>query len=357
MNQKKKYVLIWLFTATAIFLFVVLVNYIVDPYQQYRKASFYPVLYEKNQRYMLPGMIKNYDYDSIVIGSSMTQNFILSDVRKYLDFNKPIKLTPSSTTAYEAKQLIELAFKYKKVRQVLYGLDLFAFIGKKDRVEKDVFFPSYLYDNNIWNDYQYLCNFDIFIKSLKSIIIPFFDTKNILYNYDYMWQWQHYFKKFRIERVYETYFRKIKFLKHNDDEKIFLEMKESFDANLLSIIQQHPETDFIIFYPPYSILTFKYWEKTGFLISSIKFKEYVFRKLKKFKNVQIYDFQIEKNILYDLSNYRDYSHYHQKINIWMLKEIAKKHFIVTDKNIKKKVNTLKKIVIEYPEPVKNKEKE
>ena len=34
-----------------------------------------------------------------------------------------------------------------------------------------------------------------------------------------------------------------------------------------------------------------------------------------------------------MDNYRDYSHYHQKINTWMLEEMAQDHYRVREDNV------------------------
>ena len=68
-------------------LFVGGVNYIVDPFQQYRVKTFYPIAFT-NERYQNAGLSKNFEYDSLILGTSMTENFILDEVEKKLNFNK-----------------------------------------------------------------------------------------------------------------------------------------------------------------------------------------------------------------------------------------------------------------------------
>jgi hypothetical protein len=214
-------------------------------------------------------------------------------------------------------------------------LDIYSFTGEPNRLRQGKSLPIFLYDDNIFNDYKYLLNIDVAIASLRAIIKPFFDKDNILYDYNYMWQWQHEFKnKFGKEKVLNQWLsigikKKIK-----KNLWTIEKLKLSFNQNLFSIIQKHPETKFIIFYPPYSILLFYDWSQYDILNSAIRFKYYVFKKLKSFKNVEIYDFQIAEKIILDLDNYRDYSHYHQKINTWMLQEISLGHYKVTEANIK-----------------------
>jgi len=350
--KSKKLILIWFVIVSLSLLFVGSFNYVVDPYQQYRKASFYPMLFRKNQRYVNPGLAKTYNYNSVLIGSSMSENFIISEIENNLQFGKTIKFCISGATSHEEYQILKTAFKHKNIENVLYSFDIYSFTGNPSRLRHGKILPSYLYDEIIFNDYQYLLNLDVVTASLRAVIKPFLDKKNLLYNYNYMWQWQHEFEdKFGKERVLNGWFANQGSSKKFQKELWRLEkLKLSFDLNLLSLIKDHPETEFILFYPPYSILTFYDWSKNGVLKSSIAFKHYVFEQIKKYDNVKLYDFQVAKEIILDLDNYRDYSHYHQKINTQILKEIKSNNYRVTDENIDNYSEKLLNLVENYKIP-------
>ena len=63
------------------------INFLLDPFQQYRKANFYKPIYD-NERYLNPGLAKTYDYNQVIIGSSMTENFLLSDAKDILEIGR-----------------------------------------------------------------------------------------------------------------------------------------------------------------------------------------------------------------------------------------------------------------------------
>lgn len=121
-----------------------------SPFQQYRKAQFYRPFYD-NERYLNPRLAKTYDYKQVIVGSSMTENFILSDATSSFGFDKPIKFCMSGTTAYEMKSILDSAYRHRKINAVIYGLDFFGYTGKTTR---DRSVPNYLYDDNIFNDYR-----------------------------------------------------------------------------------------------------------------------------------------------------------------------------------------------------------
>ncbi|WP_069638173.1 hypothetical protein [Campylobacter pinnipediorum] len=138
---------------------------------------------------------------------------------------------------------------------------------------------------------------------------------------------------------------------------VFVDLKENFYKYWLKTIKENPNIKFKIFFPPYSILFFKKWESMNVIKDAFKFKEYALNELLKFENVEIYDFQIDKNITHNLSLYKDISHYHQKINTLMLDYIRDHKYLVTNENYKSLIEYLKNQVIKYQLPdFLNKEK-
>lgn len=325
---------------TIFFLFLIfglltmgVINFIIDPFQQYRKAELYKPIYD-NERYLNPGLAKNYDYQEVIIGSSMTENFILSESTSFLGFSKPIKFCISGTTAYEMKTILDTAYHYKKIDSVLYGLDFFSFTGSTTRLfAGEGTTPFYLYDSNPWNDYRYLLSFDTFTFALDTYINSKMSKHAPRFDFNRMYQWQHNFSEndFNGLKHIKTWKNKNTLTKDYYSGNYSIEaMKKNFDINLLPIIKDHPETTFYIFYPPYSILVFKDFEKEDWLNTIQQFKIYVFTQLNNYPNVKIYDFQASKEVMCNLDNYKDLTHYHQRINTWMLEQIKEEKFLTHD---------------------------
>ena len=164
-------------TVTFFLLFVIITNFITDPYQHYRKTTIYPAFFGGDQKYLNPGLAKNYIYDAVIIGTSMTENFYVPNANKELNA-KFLKLSISGSTAYEQKLILNQAIKTKQVKKVLWGLDIYSLNGKVEQYRNGKKnFPLYLYDDNIFNDYKYLLNKDTlfeFFKILKKYYIKNF---------------------------------------------------------------------------------------------------------------------------------------------------------------------------------------
>ena len=75
MNKKtnfKKWIFLLFVTILAIIVVLVSLAYIIDPFFQFRVKDN---KYMLTGRFVSPGLIKNYEYDTLILGSSMTQNF------------------------------------------------------------------------------------------------------------------------------------------------------------------------------------------------------------------------------------------------------------------------------------------
>ncbi len=141
------------------------ITYVVDPLQFFRRAWYAPV-WSTNERYQNPGLARSYDYDTVIIGSSMTQNFYPSYVDRVLGA-RTIKLSISGSTAHEQYLILRVALDTGKPKRVIWAIDDWAFRGAPDRVRSDLGpFPFFLYDTNPLGYVQYLFNGSIFSDAL-----------------------------------------------------------------------------------------------------------------------------------------------------------------------------------------------
>lgn len=303
---------------------LIAINLIIDPFQIYKKATFHRTLFMKGF-YLNAGLIKQYDYDSVSIGSSMTQNFKIEDLKEQLDFKKPIKLPVSGGSTFEHYTVLESAINTGKVKNVLYGIDIFSLNKTTNRL------PEYLYDDNVLNDYKYFLNIDTLKRSLTYPFLHLVINKNDpRLDYNLMFQWQHDFKNtdFSEEKVVKDFNNSNVDLDNINFKKLSDLRIENFDKYILKIGKDNPTIQFKFFYPPYSILTYKLMT-TKNLNSFMFTKRYINTKLLNISNIEIYDFQEDWSIIKNLNNYKDMTHYHSKINHYMLKNMKKKDSLLS----------------------------
>jgi len=304
-------------------------NFLVDPLQFYRQAAFYQPSFSTEQRYQNPGLAKNFAYDTIIIGSSMTENFVPSYLNEKLG-GKALKLSMSGASAYEENLIVQLALKTGQVKNILWGLDYASLKGSPDRVRnEDVPFPFYLYDQNSANDLSYLLSITTLETSTADLINLLESRPPANSNLEHLNNWSSWFSYGRdimLKLWQEDQSKRKSGIKQYDKiDSSFPAMQLSFNMNILPLIKDNPDVNFIIYYPPYSILRYRsiYEEDPSQFFSELQIKRYIFTCLEGTNNVILYDFQSDKNLNTMLSHYKDFSHHSQAFNDFIIDSIAR----------------------------------
>jgi hypothetical protein len=283
-----------------------LIIFLVDPLMNYRIPKFYKP-YISNERYMNPGMAKNLKYDSILVGSSVTQIMVPSDFDSIFG-GKTIKLSMNDITAYETNQILKVGLNANNIHRIYYGIDPFSFRGEVTRVAyKEL--PHFIYNNNFFDDYKYLLNTQILIKDIgmKLIAAKILGRKpnnsNSIDNPYYVEG------NYSGKRLFDSWKSGSKNFSNESINFQCSNMIKSFDKNIVSLIKSNSEVDYYLFFPPYSIL---YWDRVSreeWIDDAICFKQYVAKFAVKNSNVILFDFQNLNEITFDLDNYENLRHF------------------------------------------------
>ena len=289
----------------------------IDPFQVYRLAQHYmPPIDNTTQVYANAGIVRSYDYDSAIVGTSVTENFRPTQMDALLG-GRFIKLCTSAGTAYNHALLLELAFSTHSMRRVVYGLDVYSFIAEKDATGSPV--PMYLYDSNPLNDVQYWLNRSVLGSFLPRCLRAWGQRQDDSIR-DSMYCWAGRDIYGPDYALYTAQFTapQSRLDAHAFDEQITANLRE----NLLPFITSHPETQFDIFFPPYSAAEWATMESKGTLEPMLRARTLCYDALSGFDNVTVYDFTVREDWTLRLDNYKDTLHYGQWINDAMVEEIA-----------------------------------
>ncbi|THF79066.1 copper amine oxidase N-terminal domain-containing protein [Cohnella fermenti] len=318
---------------------LILLTLALDPLQFYRKATVIPMVFSTEERYQNPGLAKNFDYDTIIVGTSMTENFLPSVVGEALH-GKVMKLAMRGSMADEQYKIAKLALDTGKVKQVLWGLDYFALKAQDPELAAD--FPDYLYDSDWKNDYKYWFNLSVYSMLFKSVVHSFTNGNNRDLERLGNWNGSGGFSAakvmhdYRLAQVNEKYF--------GLNEEPIEYVKDNFAQNILSLVKLHPEAEFIFFYPPYSILRHEVWRQTNETRyrNQLEMSEWMYGQLGALPNTKVYDFQTEADVTFDLDRYKDLSHYSEDVNTWIAKRIGEddSRYRVTADNARTFTDTL-----------------
>jgi len=321
-----------------------LVNFVVDPFQQYREPTRYHARFFRSfQRHENPGIARNYAYDRAVVGSSFFENISGSEVDAAFGGGHTMNLCMSAMTAYDERKLLEVILRKGAVKQVITNVDYNMFSGPVDRSgfanEK---LPLYLYDETHWNDYPYLLSMLTLRKSLD--ILGRRPAVGQRIDRDKPWYWGD----------EETFGAKnvIARLDYDDLNKRFKQpprgidgMMRSFEANFVPVVAAHPETTFYFVWPPHSILVWVDFRERRQLEVSLEFKKRFFEAMSRFPNARIYDFQDRTDLIYNLEDYRDIYHFSPKVSSMIVREIAQDKDRLTAANVDGHIAHLRAIAL------------
>lgn len=314
----------------------------VDPFFQYHKPlSGFPYVVD-NQLSANAGMAKNFDYDSILTGSSMVSNFDLDSFESKLS-SKCIKVNYNGAYPKDISNILEYVFSnHENLKTVYFGMDIYSYNSSTEDVKYP--FPEYLYDNNYINDISYVFNKDVLFEY---IIAPLrFPAKRTELSKVYMMEYEE--SQYSKESVIGHYETPVEgSLSESEYDERIISFKENLSKNLVPFIESHPETEFVIFYPPYSIL---YWDtrKTeGWMDLLLKEYRIVADTLLEYGNVKIYNFSDAWEYTENLDNYVDYMHQHARVNEYILDCIASDKCRVTRENVSDITNSMREHVDGY----------
>jgi len=297
---------------------------LIDPFQIYRKAERYlPPIDNKTQVYSNAGIARQYDYDSIVVGTSVTENFRPSQMDSVLG-GRFIKLCSSAGTAYNHAILMDLAFRTHDVKRVVYGLDVYSFT--KGLNETGTTMPMYLYDANLFNDAAYWLNRSVLASFIPRCLRTWGQTQtDALRDSMYVWQDQY---TFGPEALWDVQFKAPESRK-NPGEYIEA-LYDNLNTHLIPYIKFHPKTQFDIFFPPYSAAEWAKMEGNGTFDALLTMRRLCYDALSGYANVRVYDFAAKEEWVTDIDNYKDPLHYAQWINDAIAECIARGENLVTD---------------------------
>ena len=304
-----------------------------------------------NERYQNNGILKNYDYDALVTGTSMSENFKTTTVDRLFG-------TRSVKAAYAGGYFKEIGDAEKKalennpdLKMVIRSVDMSFIMTESDYINPAASYPHYLMDSDPFNDDIYVFNADILfeyvnaelIRTAKKIPADTFD--------DYMSFAE---KDENSGPGYVLLFvedfeapEEQKGLDESEREMLISNIRANLTANPAA----YPGTEFYYFIPPYSIAD--WWQtyvSKGRLDAYIETMTIVTEELLKYDNVHVFCFYDDTDLVTDLYNYTDSCHYVSSVSDMILEKMAAGENELTKDNYKKYYEDLRDFYYEFDYP-------
>lgn len=345
-NQK------WGVAFVAVFLLLLMVfgglTAIVDPYFHYHKPLESLQYRISNERYVNDGIVKHFDYDAIITGTSMTQNFKTTEFDRLFGVNS-VKVPFSGGGYQEINNNLKRALAANPdLSLILRGLDYNMLCLPPDWTNYSVSsFPDYLYDTNPLNDVSYIFNKEIlFNETLFTLKYTKDGGKTTTFDEYNNWMKEHVFGKEALLAGYPGP------AAVSDTQVPFSEedremVRENLTQNVTDLADQYPDVEFYLFVTPYSIYYFDSLYRNGSLERQLEIEEYATELLLQHENIHLFSFFTEFDIITNPDNYKDIIHYGEWVNSQMLEWMASGHDELTKENYQDYFQQMREFYLHY----------
>lgn len=328
MNNSKDFIKKILITICSLLIICALVVIIFDPFYHYHAPLFgmTPVLTEKE--YQCVGTLRNFEYQGLIVGSSVAENNNNSWYEEDFACDTVIKAIRSYGATADLCYLLDVAFESHVPEYVFYSIDTTSLSASPQTTYETTGSPTYLYDQNIFNDYTYLWNKDVLFER-----IPYMLVQSLFTDYDdnlsYNWEEGKVFS----ESAMLSHYARSSTISDMKKEDFYADNLAANISLLTSEVINHPETEFKFFFPAYSILFWDSAYRSGDVNAYLYDEKAAIDALLEYDNVEVYYFQNNEEITSNLDNYMDTLHFTSEINHYMEQQIALGECRVTKDNI------------------------
>lgn len=308
-------------------LYILSVIYFYDPLQLFSEK--YPGYYSVDTRLAAKRVIQNYDFDSVIIGTSMADR---SDPKELKD-GKYINISWLNSLVSEREYQLKYLLKHKSIKNVVMSLDGFWETSGHEQEYLKLYIqgyniiPFYFYFKGLV-PYKCFAKFSKSDECIGSNKIDYYDMR-----YDYKYNEKYVFNEKDFENI----------LDDNKNKGYVSYSKEYLQKSIIDIVKGNPNVTFHMFIPPYSTL----WFKQVDLQNEVKILKEIISELNPYKNVKIYIFYNE-DFVDNLNNYfKDIHHYEPWINSRINKAINEGTNIITKENMDEYFDKFTKKVENY----------
>ncbi len=344
-NRHKKWCFFTLFLTLALLVIFAAITIVLDPLFHYRsplEQLQYPI---NDERYHNYGIIKNFEYDALITGTSMTQNFKTSEFDELFEANS-IKVPFPGATNRELDDAINKALEVNEdCTIVLRSIDNYMFSIPAEDLSEGFDYPDYLYDEVFWNDTNYFLNKSIMFEKTLGLI-----TNNIMGNtattFDEYGNWDDYFN-YGKDEVLQRYVRSEKVSTFSVDVSADIIIAAENAEKIVNTAKLYPDVEFIVFFPPYSIINWDSLNQAGLLEAELYKEQIVIETLIKQPNIKFYSFNNAFDVTTNLDNYKDTIHYSGEINSWMLEEMTKDTYLLSQDNYMQYIDEITEFYSSY----------
>lgn len=328
-------IVLFLFLAAAIVV-------VFDPFYQYHEPWFglNAVLNDRDNQVV--GTIRTFDYDSVLLGSSVAENYDSSFLDASFDCTT-LKVIRASGSTADLLYYLDKAHRRQELKNVFWSMDIFALTASPQITLTSKDTPHYLHTDTVLDDWPYLWNKEILCETIPQMLAYSqmgMNTQGQAYN----WARGKNFSAEGAMRAYDKPKEENVFYAAEDsadtsaeevEDAFSMDEQQNLTENLSMIeeeLSMHPDTSYTIIFPPYSMMWWDCGYVNGVLETYFEVLEQTIPVLLTYDNAKVYFFVSDRDVICNLDNYMDMIHYSPDINQYMLEEIVQDGHRVSEAN-------------------------
>jgi len=313
-----------------------------------------------NARHQVAARINNLHFDSIILGTSVTENFSAGETSKKLG-GKFANLSIGGGDFVTRSLILEYALKRKNLKKILYSLDDMGLVAAEMGDVKNF---DFLYDDNKPNDLRiYFSSKYFFCFFYEPICLSETDPdrpnawhENVGHTRRFggLDNW---FKAKTSPQVKEV-FRILIETKNqlnlgrvnieNNHAQMVSRSQRYLDHYLIRHIEHHPGTEFALILPPKHRLQYAIdaqYNVSKFDRYSLNVK-YLVKKSNRYPNLKLYGWG-NRSFVDNFANYKDLGHWNDKIDLILLDDIQQHRALLTSENVDDYLQIFKQKALNY----------
>ena len=337
-NPKKRW------TAALLLTFVVLLGLcggtvrLVDPFFHYHNPDPEGEVWF-DQRAQGAGLLRSQEYETVLMGSSLAANYRPFWFDVFYE-TSTVKVTFPNGGFGEFTRALDYACTQQDVERVIFGLD--PNLLARDPAEEPDQLPEYLYDTNPWNDGQYLLNKDVLMRSGYTLLKKMSGETQSIQD-AFVWDGNVFFSKELALAGYERPEATGETLAAD----AFLENSRANLERVTGWLEQYPDTEFIFFFSPYSILFWDKMNQLGQTEAMLTLLQETVETLLQYDNAELQFFMADTEVITNLENYADHIHVAGRVTYRMAQAMPTGQYRLTKETYVEVLDGLRDFVVHY----------
>ena len=311
---------------------------VVDPFFHYHDPDPEGEVWF-DQRAQGAGLLRTQDYETVLMGSSLAANYRPFWFDVFYE-TSTVKVTFPNGGFDEFTQALDYAYTQQDVKRVIFGLDPNLLARAPEEAPNQL--PDYLYDENPLNDGKYLLNKDVLMRSGYTLLKKAAGETQPLQD-AFVWDGNVFFSKTLALAGYD----RPETVSESVSADAFLENGRENLAKVTTWLEVHPNTEFIFYFSPYSILFWDKMDRQGETEAMLMLLEEATETLLCYGNAELQFFMADEGIVTELNNYADHIHVAGKVTYRLAEAMPTGVYRMTAENRMEMLDGLRELVVNY----------